>query len=281
MLVVLSFVLVLIATVLLVLGLLNDGGLPMIYISIACSAAAGIVLLVAVRLSRPTPSVAGGGPEPLSEPAREPVPAAAATATLPRLAEPPVAEPVAEEPVVEEAPPPVEEPVAEEPEEEPEVEETVTIVPAEEPVAEEEPADAEWRPEPAAAEAVGGEEAWDGFPIADYDDLKVTEILPLLPELYSDELDVVEDRERHGKGRATLLSRIAELRANAPDGDVPVGAGAAASASSDDTEASPAPAKTAAAKKTAAKKTAAKTTTTAKKTAAKKTAAKKTTDSGS
>ncbi|MDP8987554.1 MAG: hypothetical protein M3N11_04310, partial [Actinomycetota bacterium] len=37
-------------------------------------------------------------------------------------------------------------------------------------------------------------------------------ILPLLPELYDDELDVVEDRERATKNRAAILNRLAELR---------------------------------------------------------------------
>jgi hypothetical protein len=66
-LVLLSFALVLVATVLLVLGLLNDGGLTLIYISIACSAAAAIVLIAAVRLAKPREDTAAA-PEPLLEP---------------------------------------------------------------------------------------------------------------------------------------------------------------------------------------------------------------------
>ena len=46
------------------------------------------------------------------------------------------------------------------------------------------------------------------FPIADYDELTVDEILPLLPQLYTDELDVVENRER--------LVRVAHDRQRAP-----------------------------------------------------------------
>jgi hypothetical protein len=46
------------------------------------------------------------------------------------------------------------------------------------------------------------------FPIADYDDLKVAEILPLLTELEPDELEVVADRERQGANRATIINRI-------------------------------------------------------------------------
>ena len=70
MLVLLSFVLVLVATVLLVLGVLTDAGLPMIYTSIALSAVAGALLIVATRQARPvvTPRTA---PEPLGyDPAR-------------------------------------------------------------------------------------------------------------------------------------------------------------------------------------------------------------------
>lgn len=50
------------------------------------------------------------------------------------------------------------------------------------------------------------------FPIRDYDTLEVSEILPVLPELYDDELELVEQRERAGKQRAPILDRIDELR---------------------------------------------------------------------
>src|SRR5690606_38991173 len=56
----------------------------------------------------------------------------------------------------------------------------------------------------AADDAVEGDD-WDGevdFPIADYDTLTTGQILPLLPQLYADEIDVVEERERATKGRA-------------------------------------------------------------------------------
>ncbi len=71
-------------------------------------------------------------------------------------------------------------------------------------------------------ETAGAEEAGDTdteladedelFPIEDYDELNEGEILPLLPELYDDELDVVEDRERSTKNRAAILDRLAEMR---------------------------------------------------------------------
>ena len=46
------------------------------------------------------------------------------------------------------------------------------------------------------------------FPIADYDELRVSEILPLLPELDLDELDVVREGELAGKRRAAVIDRI-------------------------------------------------------------------------
>ena len=52
MLVLLSLVLVLVATVLLALGLLSDAGVSLICVSIGASALAGLALWAAVRLSR-------------------------------------------------------------------------------------------------------------------------------------------------------------------------------------------------------------------------------------
>jgi hypothetical protein len=65
-LVIVSFALVLVATVLLVLGLLAEDGLTLIYVSIACSAGAAIVLFVAVRMAHPeeAPALAASGPVP-------------------------------------------------------------------------------------------------------------------------------------------------------------------------------------------------------------------------
>jgi hypothetical protein len=50
------------------------------------------------------------------------------------------------------------------------------------------------------------------FPIADYDELTEDEIMPLLPQLYPEELDIVEERERAGQSRASILGKLAELR---------------------------------------------------------------------
>ena len=46
------------------------------------------------------------------------------------------------------------------------------------------------------------------FPIEDYDELRVAEILPLLVQLEADELQEVRDREVAGKARGTILDRI-------------------------------------------------------------------------
>ena len=80
MLVLLSFALVLAATVLLVLGLLNDG-LTLIYLSIACSIGAAVVLIIALRRNKPRTEVkAPPAPLPVqqTEPAPAPAPVAAA-----------------------------------------------------------------------------------------------------------------------------------------------------------------------------------------------------------
>jgi hypothetical protein len=186
-LVLLSFALVLVATVLLVLGLLNDGGLTLIYISIACSAAAAIVLIAAVRMAKPREDAADA-PAPLLEPEPEQalVPAGVG-ATAERSAPTAVAPaPVAPVPTIEPAPAPAPEP-------EPEVWSAADQ--------DEWSADDDW--------AEGDELE---FPIADYDDLTAAQILPLLPQLYADEIDVVEERERATKSRPEILDRLAELR---------------------------------------------------------------------
>ena len=157
MFVLISFGLVLVATVLLVLGLVADSGLSLIYVSIACSLAAGIILVVATRVNRPRADSAAAAPSPLPAPEPPVVPAAVAAA------------------------------------------------------ASSAPADEEFAPaaEQVAAAAAATDEM---FPIADYEDLSVGEIVPLLPKLYADEIDVVEARERSGKKRRQILARLGELR---------------------------------------------------------------------
>ena len=155
-----SFLLVLAAAVTLVIGLLNSG-LGLIYVSIGCSVAAGIVLALAVVRSRPERAAA---------------PAGAGSERLRALED-------------EEAP-------------------TVTVVPT------------RGGRRKAAPEVVDEEEEvevaarGDGegvFPIADYDDLKVGEIVSLLPELDEDELEMVREREEAGKNRSTILTRVDAL----------------------------------------------------------------------
>ena len=204
-LVLLSFGLVLVATVLLVLGLLADSGLALIYLSIGCSIVAGILLVVATRMGRPRTALATAGAS---------------------------AEPVAPTPV----------PVSP-------IEDDTSYAPVagDVVVADE------------VVEAVVVVEEEDIFPIADYDELSVPQILPLLPELYADEVDVVEARERSGKGRVEVLGRLAELReqlAGAPADAT--GAMVAVAPVTTEVPAVPAPAKKAApAKKVPAKKAAA------------------------
>ena len=94
------------------------------------------------------------------------------------------------------------------------------------------------------------------FPIEDYDDLRASEIMPLLPQLYADELELVAEREKTGANRGAILERIDELTR-------------AASADSDTTQVvAKAPAKKTAAKKAPAKKAVAKKAAPAKKAAA-------------
>ncbi len=88
------------------------------------------------------------------------------------------------------------------------------------PAADSEDDEEEWD-EPAAEserEEDWGEDWGDEivFPIADYDDLRVSEIVPILPELDPDELEEVHDRESAGRARTTILDRIDELLGRRP-----------------------------------------------------------------
>jgi hypothetical protein len=253
-LVLISFGLVLVATVLLVLGLVADSGLGLIYVSIACSLAAGIILVVATRVNRPKPESAVG-PAPLPPPETP-----AATPSVP------VAPAAVED-----------EEDAFAPEAEPATAATEKVVVQ------------------AAPSAPAASDDDDMFPIADYDDLTVGEIVPLLPKLYADEVDVVETREKAGKARTQILAKLEEVRgilADAPDDltaeewleekgeQAPAPARATASARSTKAPAkkaaakkAPAPAKKAAAPAKKAAAPAKKAAAPAKKTAAKKAAA--------
>jgi hypothetical protein len=57
------------------------------------------------------------------------------------------------------------------------------------------------------------EEDEDGFPVADYDRLRATELLARLPDLDRNQLEAVRQREASGKNRFTVMSRIDALLA--------------------------------------------------------------------
>ena len=174
-LVLLSFALVLVATVLLVLGLLSDDGLTLIYVSIASSVAAAVVLLVALRRNKAAVGTTRTG-SVSAAPERELVMAGAGGGTKP-------------------APEPADD-----------------------------SADAwlasdqdDWTVTDSLDDGDDDGDDGDGddevdFPIAEYDTLMIAQILPLLPQLYSDEIDVVEERERQTKARPQVLRKLAELR---------------------------------------------------------------------
>jgi hypothetical protein len=159
-LVLLSFGLVLVATVLLVLGLLVDSGLALIYGSIALSVIAAIVLFVAVRMSKPKAATSTAPALLRADPAPAPDAAVAAAAVAGAAAG---GEWLAADQGWEDS-------------------------------------DATW----------GGDEP--DFPIAGYDELAPEEILTLLPQLYSDEISIVEARERAGQARPEVLDELARLR---------------------------------------------------------------------
>ncbi len=116
------------------------------------------------------------------------------------------------------------------------------------------------------------------FPIEDYDDLRASEVLPLLPQLYADELELVADRERSGANRGAILDKIDDLLAAsspAPTAAVKT-VPAKKKAPAKKAPAKKAPAKKAPAKKAPAAKAApVKKAATAKKAPAKKAPAKK------
>ena len=52
------------------------------------------------------------------------------------------------------------------------------------------------------------------FPIDDYDSLKATEIIPMLEGLDPAQRAEVEERERSGRSRKTILNRLSQLAAS-------------------------------------------------------------------
>ena len=176
-----TIALVLVGAVSLVIGFVSNSLVP-IYISIGCSVVAGIVLVVFSRMSRRQPAA--------------PAASTAASSSTWAPSQTPAPSPQPER--------------ASEPEPEPEPELEVATASAQQ---ERTLVGGRWgrsgppEPEPVLVD----EETDEDFPIEDYDDLRANEILPLLPELDLDELDMVREREERGKNRATIINRIDDL----------------------------------------------------------------------
>ncbi|HUQ40032.1 MAG TPA: hypothetical protein VM030_07730, partial [Acidimicrobiales bacterium] len=227
MLVLVSFVLVLAAAVTLVVGLLQSG-LTLIYLSIGCSVLAGVVLAVAVLRGRPEPRAAAPVGRSFTPPAAAPpqpatvgaAPASTSTYESTTSFTPPPSPPPPSPP----PPPPSPSPGptddsatkaagtallgrlrrrTEEPAESPAV--AATPAPAPEPEYEPEPVTAQYEAVPVEAD--------DGFPIADYDRLRATDLLRQLGGLDRNQLEAVRERESAGKNRFTIMSRIDVLLA--------------------------------------------------------------------
>ena len=230
MLVLVSFVLVLAAAVTLVVGLLQSG-LTLIYLSIACSVLAGVVLAVAVLRGRPEPRVAAA-PRSFTPPARQQVPASVGAPTTGAQPTTSWSAPTTDMP--ESPPPPSTPPPPPPPAPTPapsddaatkaagtallgrlrsrrgqQVQEEPSVAAAAAPEPEPEPSDVTMEMPVTPA----GREADDGFPIPDYDRLRATELLSRLPELDRNQLEAVRDRETAGKNRFTILSRVDALLA--------------------------------------------------------------------
>jgi hypothetical protein len=306
----LTIALVLVGAVSLVIGFVGGDQLP-IFISIACSVLAGVVLVVFSRMSRRQGAPAtAGGPAPLADEAapatkrqaavsdaevedavQEPEPAEAASSSF-AADEFPIED--YDELLVSEILPLLAELEVDELEvvraREQGGKARATLLRRIEQLAAV-PAFAGRASESDDDDAGGDEDLM--FPIEDYDDLRVSEILPLLPELYDDELELVAERERDGANRASVLNRIDDLLGGEPEPAPKKAAPKKAAAKKAAPKKAPArkaapvrkaparkaaPVKKAPAKRAAApvKKAATKKAAPVKKTAAKKTAAKKT-----
>jgi hypothetical protein len=162
--------LVAVAAVALTVGFVSNHLGP-IYLSIVCSALAGMVLLLFTRLGRrSTPVALGAGAAPLA--------VDLTTAFQSRLSSSPRVGPSSRTPGTAMLPTPSEH---------------------------EDFADLDGR------SRYGGWAEAPLFPIEDYDDLRVADILPLLGELDPEELEEVREREAGGRARATVLTRIRQL----------------------------------------------------------------------
>jgi hypothetical protein len=211
-----SFALVVVAAITLVIGLLQSG-LGIIYVSIACSVLAGIVLFVAVLRGRPEPRAAGAPPAARPAPVGAPPPSSTPADTSWQPSTPaPAPAPVgargdadAEAESAAPPPPPPPPPPSRRRDREPLLARRRSGAGA--------AADAgvgdrtEQLDQAAIEDAVSLDEpapVTDGFPIHDYDRLRATEILPMLADLDDEQLAAVRSREESGKNRFMILSRI-------------------------------------------------------------------------
>jgi hypothetical protein len=221
--------LVLAGLVLLIVGFVQDS-LSYIFVSIACAAVAAIALIVFGRLSRRRSlQIALDGGSAKLAPERQHAPARRSQVEVPTTTSRSRA-PEAQSPVERLAEMATARSMAARREPD------VTVAEEEEPLRER----ADWAPAPATPTAPipaattsyrepepewqpGGQ--WDEddewgeevvFPIEDYDELRVAEIMPLLTELEPDELEEVRDRESTGKDRSTIIFRIDELLGREP-----------------------------------------------------------------
>ncbi len=226
MLLLITIGLVLVAAVTLLIGIFSNS-LPLIYVSIGSSFLAAAVLVVLSQISRRTREVAPA-PAPASEPAAAPRPeparqpagvaAAGAPASGPAPAPSGRAFPIHgyDDLTVAEILPQLDNLNADELDTVAEREETTKnrssiLNRIDELLDELEQEDIEAE-EAAGDERVVPSAAADAadFPIPDYDELSVAEILPQLTSLDAEELDIVAEREETGKNRASVLDRIDE-----------------------------------------------------------------------
>ena len=282
-----SFLLVIVATIFLLSGLFLTKDLALIFISIACSALAGIVLVVAVMRSRPrvgtVPAADGGGLAPTStglaaETAAESRPVAPRQAgggrefpipdydtlevveVLPLLGdlEPAELELVRQREASGRAHPWILARVDALLEAEADADtsehawapgpigsagQSRAVDEDEGEIAEVEPDDVDWA-SPRDADWAASDFPLDSgpdyadlsvardFPIDRYDELRVTEILPLLASLHSEDLKMVREEEAAGKARASILARIDGLLARDVGAARPAPASASAGSAS-------------------------------------------------
>jgi hypothetical protein len=204
-LVVCALALVAAAAVFLVIGLAG-GDVGDLYLSMVLCLASLVVVAVSARVSRARPA-----------PAADEAPDAIEPEGYAAAEEEPEPEPVVE-PVAERQP---------EPEPERELVTTVSGPLVDDPTAglsarlaktPQEPVDTAsiWAAEPAPEIEVESDDQGDvdlteeAFPIADYDDLATEQILPLVPQLWPEEIPVVAERERATKARPAVLDALAE-----------------------------------------------------------------------